>query len=114
MTEQDGKELISTQEWNTSRVHQKMSRCKCYYIVRFVEAILDIYNQIFLVFDVSKNFPYFMMVDWIWVSLLPTGPAWCYVKRECQPDETKNNMIRRDQQKPRRSKDKVKISLLIL
>ena len=31
--------------------------------------------------------------------------------RECRPDETINSMLRRDQMKPRRSKDRVNVSL---
>ena len=55
-----------------------------------------------------------MMVDWIWLSLLPTGPAWCCMKRECQPVETINSMIERDQPKPQRSNDRAKVSLVSL
>ena len=36
------------------------------------------------------------------------------MKSECQQDETINSAIKRDQPKPRRSKDRVKVSLLIL
>ena len=35
-------------------------------------------------------------------------------ERECQPDETINSMIKRAQPKPRRSRDRVKVSLLIV
>ena len=40
-----------------------------------------------------------MMIDWIRMSLLPTGPP--SMKRERQLDET----MKRDQQKPRRVDD---------
>ena len=33
--------------------------------------------------------------------------------RECLPDETINSMIKRDQTKPRRSKDRVKIDFIL-
>ena len=37
-----------------------------------------------------------------------------YEERKCQPDETMNSVVKRDQPKLRRSKDKVKVSSLIL
>ena len=46
--------------------------------------------------------------------MLLSRPAQCSVKRECQPDEIVNSMIKREQLKPRRSKDRVKVSLVIL
>ena len=42
----------------------------------------------------------FMIHDWIWVGLLPTGPTWSSMKRECIPDETINSMIKWDQRIP--------------
>ena len=35
------------------------------------------------------------------------------MKRECQPDENINNIIKRDQPKPRLSKDRMKVSLTL-
>ena len=35
------------------------------------------------------------------------------MKRECQPDETINSMIKKEQPKPRRSKNRVKVSFEI-
>ena len=51
-------------------------------------------------------FSYFMMVDWTWVSLLRTGAVWRENANQMKPKPEKP--------KPRWSKDRVEVSLLIL
>ena len=48
------------------------------------------------------------MVVTYWIDVM------FYEERNCQPDETMNSVVKRDQPKLRRSKDKVKVSSLIL
>ena len=61
--------------------------------------------QYFKIFFNINSVLLLLRVDWIWVSLLPTGPTWCFMKRECIPDEAINSVIKRD---------RVEVSLFIL
>ena len=55
MTEQDGRELILIKEVNHWACPSEDAN--------YFEVFCNIFS------------PYVMMVDWIWVSLLPTGPT---------------------------------------
>ena len=119
--EQDGKELIWTQlqmnrypYWSEDVKRQILSQCtvcqshsisKCrlnFNILKYCFVTLRIYSF----FNDGQRDVSVVVTCWTDVMF--------YEKRKCQPDETMISMVKRDQPKLRRSKDKVKVSLLIL
>ena len=67
--------------------------------------------QNFEIFSNIKLSPYFMKVDWIWVELVTYWNGAMYCKEKMR---TRWNHEQHEKTKQRRSKDIVKVSLLIL
>ena len=122
--EQDGKELMWTQEmnhypcWSEDVKRQILSQCtvcQSYSISNFRISLFLNFNILKNCFVTIRIYSFFSdgqrdvnVVVTYWTDVM------FYEKRKCQPDETMISMVKRDQPKLRRSKDKVKVCLLIL